>query len=59
MFIISYNFQNVHTFFKNNDFLKENPLMKKSEVSLTKVATNIKEKGNKNMSYAKKMFEEK
>lgn len=33
--------------------------MKKSEVSLSKVATNIKEKGNKNMSYAKKMFEEK
>lgn len=33
--------------------------MKKSEVSLTKVAANIKEKGNKNMSYAKKMFEEK
>lgn len=33
--------------------------MKKIEVSLTKVATNIKEKGNKNMSYARKMFEEK
>lgn len=39
-------------------FKGESP-MKKSEVSLSKVATNIKEKGNKNMSYAKKMFEEK
>lgn len=45
-------------FLKNNLFLG-GTLMKKSEVSLTKVATTIKEKGNKNMSYAKKMFEEK
>lgn len=44
-------------FLKNNLFLG-GTLMKKSEVSLTKVAANIKEKGNKNMSYAKKMFEE-